>query len=290
MVPPPDRVASPTRRSLGLGARDEHRPDDTVAGVTSSESASDIPRYRIASVDNALRLLLMLRDEGEIRLSTAAEVLGVANSTAHRLLAMLAHHGFVRQDLVTRGYVAGPALYDVGLAVVRRMDVRQTLRPLLEEVAEQTRETVHLGVLEGTEVRYVDAIESPRALRVAGRTGMVLPAHCSSVGKALLARLDPGEVATRYPAEELDQVTERSLSTRAALERELSRVRRAGFAVNTEESEAGVLAVAVVVEDGSGRPLGAIGCAVPASRMTRKALAELGATLRDRVASWSACE
>jgi DNA-binding IclR family transcriptional regulator len=188
---------------------------------------------------------------------------------------MLAHHDFVRQG-PGREYRAGPALLDIGLAAVRQFDVRAVCHPLLVELSRATEETVHCGVLEAATIRYVDAVESSRVLRVAGRTGMALPAHCSAAGKALLARLDPTELRPRYPAERLDTVTPRSISTYGALVRALGRVRRAGYAVNRSESEDGVAAVAVVVDDELGRPLAALSCAAPIGRMDRVRAAEIG--------------
>ncbi len=240
------------------------------------------PQYPIASVDNALRLLLMLGERPRLRLSDAAVELGVANSTAHRLLAMLAHHRFVTQDS-GRTYRAGPALLEVGLAAVRRLDVRAACRPLLERVAEETGETVHCGVLDGAAIRYVDAVESGRVLRVAGRTGMVLPAHCSAAGKALLARLDPDQLRSRYPEERLERLTARSIGTFDELTRVLRRVRTSGYAVNRHESEDGVAAVAVAVDDEAGAPIAAISCAAPVGRMGRARITEVGALMTSLV-------
>lgn len=118
------------------------------------------PAYPISSVDNALRLVLMLRDQPRLRLSGIAVALGIAPSTAHRLLAMLVHHGFVRQEDGTGAYVAGPALLDLGLAAVRNLDIRTYARPILADLARKTGETVHLAQLEGTKTRYLDAAES----------------------------------------------------------------------------------------------------------------------------------
>ena len=140
-----------------------------VSAVQKPES-SPAPAYPIASVDNALRLLVLLRDRPRVRLSEASEYLGVAHSTAHRLMAMLAFHGFVRQEPDSRAYVAGPVLTEIGLAAVRELDIRMHARPALEQLAAALGETAHLAVLEGDSVRYLDAVESPRALRVAART------------------------------------------------------------------------------------------------------------------------
>ena len=107
------------------------------------------PAYPIASVNNALLLLLLFREQPRVRLTDACKCLGVAHSTAHRLLAMLAHHGFVQQEPVTRAYIAGPALVEVGLAVVGSLNVWEQARPMMEELAVETGETVHLGVSRG---------------------------------------------------------------------------------------------------------------------------------------------
>jgi IclR family transcriptional regulator, acetate operon repressor len=245
---------------------------------------SAAPQYPVASVDNALRLLSMFRTQSEIRLSDAASELGVANSTVHRMLAMLAYHDFVRQDPATKGYRAGPALFEVGLSVVKRMDVRVHARPFLEEVTAKTGETTHCAVLQDANVRYVDAVESPKALRVAGRTGTLLPAHCSSAGKAILARLSGEEFGRLYRRERLVQTTTRSIANRTALADALERVRRTGYAVNDGESEEGVIAVGVAVTDDLGRTVAGLSCAAPAMRMRRGRAVEVARLLKDAAA------
>jgi IclR family acetate operon transcriptional repressor len=238
-----------------------------VSPKASSPAANPRPQYPIESVDNALRLLLMFRDRGEIRLSEAREALGVAQSTAHRLMAMLAYHDFVRQDPVSRAYRAGPALIDVGLSVVRAMDIRAIARPFLEELMRQVGETVHLATLEGAGARFLDAVESEHALRVAGRTGRVLPAHATSVGKAMLAALPDEEIDRLYPDDPLPAQTDRTITTREELKAELQRVRRRGYASNAGESEDGVSSIGVAVLNSSGRPVAAVSVAAPLSRM-----------------------
>ena len=214
------------------------------------------PAYPIASVNNALLLLLLFREQPRVRLTDACKYLGVAHSTAHRLLAMLAHHGFVQQEPVTRAYIAGPALVEVGLAVVGSLNVREQARPMMEELAAETGETVHLGVLEGDQVRYADAVQSERALRVVARTGTLVPAHCTSLGKALLSQLTDQQVAQLYPtsAEPFAARTERSITTQAKLMKELSRARARGYAVNAGETEDDVGSVAVAFRDFADAP------------------------------------
>jgi IclR family acetate operon transcriptional repressor len=254
-----------------------------VSAVQKRDSSPPEPAYPIASVDNALRLLKLFRGQPRVRLSEASEYLGVAHSTAHRLMAMLAYHGFVRQEPESRAYTAGPALVEIGLAAVRELDIRLYARPVLEQLAATLGETVHLAVLEGGNVRYLDAVESPRALRVASRTGTALAANCTASGKALLAQLPADEATTllggRGP---LPGLTGHSITDRARLRAELARVRARGCAVNVEESEEGVASVAVAVR-GPRQPA-ALVVSAPVSRMTDQAVATIEAELREQAA------
>ena len=243
------------------------------------------PAYPIASVNNALLLLLLFREQPRVRLTDACKYLGVAHSTAHRLLAMLAHHGFVQQEPVTRAYIAGPALVEVGLAVVGSLNVREQARPVMEELAAELGETVHLGVLEGKQVRYVDAVESERALRVVARTGTLVPAHCTSLGKALLAQMTDEQVVKLYPtsAEPFAARTERSITTQAKLLKEVSRARARGYAVNSGETEDDVGSVAVAFRDFAGRPA-AIAVAAPTSRLSAQRISRIGDLMIEAIA------
>jgi DNA-binding IclR family transcriptional regulator len=248
------------------------------------------PAYPIASVNNALRLLLLFRRQPRVRLSEASEHLGVAHSTAHRLLAMLAYHGFVRQEPDSRAYIAGPALVEIGLAAVSQLDIRRHARPALERLAGTLGETAHLAVLEGGNVRYLDAVESSRALRVASRTGSVLAASCTASGKALLAALPEAEVSAMFADREaLPRLTPRSITSRPALLAELRQVRADGCAVNREESEEGVVSVAVAVRGPRPAPGVALTVSAPVSRMTEEATARIKEELRAQ-AAWLAAQ
>lgn len=229
------------------------------------------PAYPISSVDNALRLLLMFRDRQRLRLSDVGVALDVAHSTAHRLLAMLTYHDFVRQEPDLRTYVAGPALVDIGFAAVRNMDIRTHARPILEGLAEEVEETVHLAQLEGNHVRYLDAAECRRALRVAARTGQLLPANCTATGKALLAELSGEQLEELFPpGQRLPTTTRHSESDRDALDAELARVREQGYATNTRESDEDIVSVATVVRNGRGTAIAAINASSPMSRLPKK--------------------
>lgn len=238
------------------------------------------PAYPISSVNNALKLLLLFREQRSVRLTEACQYLGVAHSTAHRLLAMLTYHGFVRQDTASRAYVAGSALVDVGLAVVQSLDVRSHVRPHLERLSETFEETAHLAVLEGDMVQYLDAVVSEKVLRVSPRTGALVPAHCTSVGKALLAALPDEELRCIYPVDRLELVgcTAKSIVMRDALLAELDAVRKRGYAVNRAESEDDVGSVAIAFRD-LGQWPAAIAIAAPMSRLTENLMVDMSKEL-----------
>ncbi|MFC4562154.1 IclR family transcriptional regulator [Nocardiopsis mangrovi] len=227
-----------------------------------------------SSVDNALRLLELIGERQALRVSEAATLLGVAPSTAHRLLTSLRRRGFVLQDRPNSAYRPGPVLNEIGLAAIDRIDIRRVAHPVLEEVRERTRETVSLSLIEGRTVRFVDCVESPRSVRVGNRTGVVLPAHCTAAGKAILAALPESELTRRYGDRELDARTQASLSDWSALEAELAEIRRVGYAVNIEEGETGISAVATALRDLAGAPLASIAVVVPSSRMPGRRKAE----------------
>jgi IclR family acetate operon transcriptional repressor len=235
-----------------------------------------LPQYPIESVDNALRILLLFEEQAQIRLTEASTYLGVASSTAHRLMAMLQYRGFVRQNAVTRAYEPGPALSSIALGIMGRLDVRATTRPLLEQLHREFAETVHLGRLEGQSVHFLDSIEGTRAVRVGSRAGRSLPAHVTSSGKAMLSLLDTDALHALYPQEDLEAVTDRSLTSRSELEDALAEIRRRGYATSDEESEEGVASVAVPIK-GVSDLLYAVNVSVPKHRMTK--------TLRNEIAT-----
>ena len=245
----------------------------------TNEPAAALPAYAIESVDKALQLLLLLRDRRELRVTDVSHELGVARSTAHRLLATLAHRGFVAQDRVSRSYRAGQVVVEIGLAAVGELDVRRKAREHMERLAAQLHETINLLVLEGNSTRFIDGVESDQQVRVTSRTGTLLPAHATSGGKVLLAELSNAEVDALFPTG-LVAVTERTETDPAALHRELALVRRRGYAVNRGETDLGLNAVGVAIRDHTGRAVAALAASVPAQRASTAHLHELVEPLR----------
>jgi DNA-binding IclR family transcriptional regulator len=238
------------------------------------------PQYPIESVDNALKVLLLLGERAQLRMTEVSEYLGVATSTAHRLLAMLQYRGFVRQDERTKVYRPGTALTSVAFAVLQRFDFRSVLRPYLERLNTELQETVHLGQLDGSTVLFIDAIESPQAVRVTSRLGRSMPAASTSTGKALLAQLPSEELDRLYPGDSIEGLTEKSIRTRHELDEQLKLIRSRGYAVSREESERGVSSIAVAFPFRQSPARIAINVAAPISRMEEEDQRRIAAALQ----------
>lgn len=247
------------------------------------------PAYPLKAVENALLVIKFLQEHSAVRVSDVADHLGVAKSTAHRVLAMLVFHGFALQD-AHRVYRPGPALRPLADTAAPPPDLITLAHPHLRKLSRETGETVHLMVLQGNGIRFIDGIEGSQTLRVGSRIGMLLPAHATSGGKALLAELPDEELRALYPRGiSTGTLTPASaISDLAALRRDLDGVRRRGYALNIEESEPGVHAVGTCVRDGAGRAIAAAAIAVPSARWTRRQMTELATPLAATAAQISA--
>lgn len=249
--------------------------------------ASPAVAQPIESVDHALTVLLLVGDRAEVRPSEVADHLGVEAATASRVLVTLQRRGFLRHDERTGAYRAGVSLVGVASSVLQRFDVRDALRPCLGHLHAELAETVHLAQLDGTTVRFIDAIEGTQPVRATSWLGRSLPAHCTSSGKSMLALLPVEEVRRLYPDERLPGLTTKSLRDRAELEAELSRVARLGYATSNEESEPGVCSVAVALPAGTNPMRLALNVSVPTSRMTRVRLRTIADAVRSAAATAS---
>jgi IclR family acetate operon transcriptional repressor len=224
------------------------------------------PTYSIEAVDNALLLLQLLRDGGALRLKDAAAELGVAPSTAHRLLAMLVYRGFAVQD-ENRRYVPGPSMGvgPAGLNWTRRL--RTVAQPHMELLSGRINETVNLMIRVGTKVRFVATVESTNVLRVGDRQGTVMPANKASGGKAMLAELELPMIEQLFRSNNAeiggDNIPDDEYP---GFLRELETVRSNGFAANFEGTEEGISALGMALHNRAGHVVGALSVATPVTR------------------------
>jgi DNA-binding IclR family transcriptional regulator len=202
----------------------------------------------VTAAENVLKLLRCFEHGSEIKVGGACDELGLSRSTVQRLLRTLAAQGFVEHDTQTRTWRPGPTVRAIG-QVSRWSTEAGTHSVALDELARQTKETVHLAVLEGASVRYVASVESDQSVRTASRVGWTLPAHLTAAGKALLAGLGDEDVLATFPTEIVPGGAAGRSILRVDLLAELELVRARGYATNDGEAEPGVSAVAAVLPD-----------------------------------------
>jgi DNA-binding IclR family transcriptional regulator len=229
-------------------------------------------KARLSSVANSIRLLTSFSgEEDELGITTLASRLRLAKSTVHRLASTLTGAGFLEQNRDTGKYRLGMALFELGALVRRRMDVANESRPKLRELLEKTGETVQMGVVDHLSVLYVYEMESPRAIRMAAAVGGRAPLHCTAVGKVLLA-YQPEDFVERVLQSGLTAYTARTVTRREAILAMLSEVRSREHAIDDEESEPGLRAIAAPVRNQNGAVIAAVGVAAPVQRMNRRAM------------------
>jgi IclR family transcriptional regulator, KDG regulon repressor len=229
-------------------------------------------RRRLSSVATAIELLKAFsEDEVEIGISTLARRLGVAKSTAHRLAATLVSENLLEQDRATGKYRLGIALFRLGTLVRRRMNVSEVARPHLFSLRETTNETVHLAILDGSDIMYVYFLESTQAIRMRSDLGLRKPAYCTAEGQAILA-FSPPDVVQAVIHKGLQARTPNTITDADKLARALESVRARGCAVDDEESEVGVRCVAAPIRNDAGDVVAAVGVAGPVSRLSKRSL------------------
>jgi len=228
----------------------------------------------LSSVDNALRVLELLSSRPSLRVIEVAEHLDVARSTAHRILSALLARGFVVQD-AHKIYRAGPAIDRFRQPRISGpRATRELVHPHLESLAGQVGETCHVAVLEGNGTRFIDSVESFQALRVGNRIGMLLPAHKTAIGVALLAELPLSSLRSIYPRG-LTGDSREAKQTLQTLERKIRAVRRTGYASNVGESDAGISAVGMCLRDPYDRAFAGIAIAMPTPRFDKHSVHDL---------------
>lgn len=223
----------------------------------------------IQSLDRGLILLEALSEEGrDSSLSDLAARFAWDKSTTFRMLATLIHRGYVDQDAETNKYRLGLKILKLSGALNRRLDIKRCANPFMDELARISRETAHLAVLDGGEVVILDQQDSPETIRVNSYVGMREPAHCTALGKVLLAYLPDRQLEHWMEGKELRIYTKKTITSPTVLTAHLSKVREQGYAFDDEEYDIGMRCVASPVQNSEGKVVAAVGISGPAQRIT----------------------
>jgi DNA-binding IclR family transcriptional regulator len=227
----------------------------------------------VGVVTRVLKILEALHEApGGLFLRDIARLTGVNKSTAYRILAHLEGEGYLFKGNAG-AYFIGPKLARLAAAANHHSALRDTSRPILEQLGKATGETVNLAVPDGNEVLYVDVIESPHSFRLVSHSGLRRPMYCTALGKALMAQL-PGN-------EQKDLLSSFAATRRSRLGKELDMIRRQGYALDDQESTLGARCVGAPIFGEGGKAVAAVSISGPTTRIGKKQIPELGAKVAE---------
>ncbi|WP_328885234.1 IclR family transcriptional regulator [Streptomyces sp. NBC_00316] len=231
----------------------------------------------VPAVTRALDILeLFLSGDGTYSAPEVTQKLQLPRTTVHELLTTLAARNYLVPVPGQPGrYRLGVRTYQLGSRYAEELDVAAEGQQVAREVAETCDETVHVALLEHTDVIYIAKVDSTHAVRMVSAAGRRLPAHCTAVGKMLLASLLPAELDSRIDGRELVAMTPDSITDPDALREALDSIRNRGMATEHRESNPDVSCVAAPVRDSTGQVVAALSISVPMIRWTDERETEL---------------
>ena len=233
------------------------------------------------AVGRSLQILeAMAALDGPASLADLTRALDLPQATTFRLCQRLEEDGYIVRDGGTRKFTIGARLMRLGLDIIRNSGPLSIRRKILSDLVETVGETCNLTTLAGTEVLYLDRVETRWPLRLSLEPGSRVPLHCTSSGKLLLASLPKPRQQQFLKALTLTANTPSTITDATELNRELQRIARRGFSTDNEEFLVGLVAVAVPVKDSGGKTCAAIACHAPVSRLSMKDAIALAPVLK----------
>jgi IclR family KDG regulon transcriptional repressor len=260
----------------------------SVPGRSGSHpAAQQLPRKPTNLIQTIERVSLILDRVGQhpegMTIRDLSTDLKLPKGTIHRILSSLSYFGYIRQNRETKNYFLGFKLMELTSLLGNQLDLRKVAEPILRDLAESTRETVHMVVLDANEIVYIDKIETEQVtggLKMSSRVGSRNPVHSCAVGKVLASHLSEEELDHLILEKGLPQRTTNTIANATAFKEHLKIVRTQGYAIDDEENERGIRCLAAPIFGEKGRPEAAISVSGPAFRVTKKIAQE---TLRKKV-------
>lgn len=236
---------------------------------------------------NGLALLEALARAGEpCGVSDLARQLQLTKSNVHRLLQTLNDRGYVQNLGASGRYEVTLKLWELGVEVLDKLDVKRVAFEPMERLVALTGETVHLSILDHGEVVYIDKVDSPQPVRAYSKVGGRAPCYCVATGKAMLAHAS--EATIEEVARRLHAHTPSTITDAQELRADLRRVRDCGYAINRGEWREGVCGVAAPIRDSRGAVIAAIGISGPVDRLRSRTIKQHVPAVVDVAASISA--
>jgi len=233
--------------------------------TTNHEGAS---RYNIRVLDRAIRILKVLSDGKPRTLNELSGEITLNHSTTFRLLSTLTSYGYLRRNGNSGKYQLGLACLELTKGFLEGNDLHENATHELEALRDDVRETVHLAILDRMEVVYLEKLSGLHAIGMMGsRVGGRSPAHCTGLGKVLLAHLDPQVVRKFYEENPLTRYTETTLAEIGELMDHLESIRQQGYAIDRGEHESEVFCIAAPIYDRTNKVIAALSLSGPSARL-----------------------
>lgn len=224
----------------------------------------------LSSVQNALKILSCFSfDEGEKKLTNIALELNIAKSTASRLLNTLVQEDFLKKDERTKKYSLGSKILTLYGTLVSNIEVVKDARSALEELANETSESIQLAQLKGSDIIFIDLVKSTYQLQITSHIGLVYPIHCTSSGKLLLA-YQKDEVINEILENDLKKYTSKTITNKKALGEELIKIKNDGYCYIEDEFIEGVVSIAAPIVDKNNNVIASLSLAGPKQRIDYK--------------------
>jgi IclR family KDG regulon transcriptional repressor len=236
----------------------------------------------IQSVERALSILDLFDEyETELKITDISGRMQLHKSTVHSLLKTLQVKGYIEQNVDNGKYRLGMKLFERGNLVIRRLDLRSIAKKYLVELSAKTQNTVHLVILDGKEGIYIEKVEGSSATVLYSRIGRRIPVHCSAVGKALIANKNDRELKEILRGYEYIQQTPNTIMDEDSFVAELEKVKKNGFAIDSEENEPGITCIAVPIWDHTGSVVAAMSMSQHSASVSREKLEQTVAILKE---------
>jgi len=217
-------------------------------------------------------LEFVAREPRSVRITDVAAEMNLTKSNAYRVLKTLESAGFLVQDPANKDFKPSLKVWELGMQVAARMDLRTLAANALRQLADESRETVHLAVLDKSEVIYIEKIDSPEPVGAYTQLGGRAPAYCVATGKALLSQMPEAELAPLLA--NLHKFTASTITNAKALRAELRAAEAQGYAINRGEWRDAVWGLASVIRDTTGASVAAVGVSGPQYRLDDPATCE----------------
>ena len=230
-------------------------------------------RGGVQSIGRAFAIIEEIaRNRDGIGLAELSKRVGLHNSTTFHLVKTMVSLGYVRQLKDSKRYRIGRPLFALAASALDEIEMMSLATPVLDNLARATGESAHFSVPMGDAVVVLARTSGPGAFQLTDRVGVVRPAHCTALGKIMLAALAPDQFARYLQRAELKAYTPKSITSAEQLAREIAEVRRAGLAVDDGEFDSELRCAALPVRNFSGQVIGAIGISGPVWRLSIEAL------------------